>query len=949
MLTRSRLIYRSQPTLFITPCARPVHSYHSLYTASNMADAPGVIDYLSSLNDAQRRAVEHPPNSALQILAGPGSGKTRVLTSRVAHFILHHRILPQHICCVTFTNKAANEMRERLVKLVGPENTGRLVMGTFHALCAKYLRKYGQVIGLESNFSIVDTDAGKRLISNVLRNMQPQMMAANFQIKESEALSRISSLKAKGIDPESARMTGLATTDRWKDRWKVLMADIYAGYQDELKNSNSLDFDDLLVYGVSLFKAAPGILNSIKHILVDEFQDTNTMQYQLMMNFARASDAVSVVGDPDQSIYGWRAADVGNLDKMCKEFADTTQILLEENYRSTASILACSLAIVSQDDNRIDKGLRTSHPKGTLPVNRSFPDDRTESEFIATEVKRLIAYSGGMLTYNDVAVLLRYNALSRQVELALQKQGIPSRVLAGQKFFDRLEVKDLLAYLQLVDNPKYVPGFIRVINVPKRSIGDRSVEEIMKRAKQKGVSPMEVVEKIADGRWPDIKPSIKSKLREFVNVIQTLRKLACQKTPVADLLERLLELTKYEAYLTRTHQDAEMRWENVRELINSASQVDSEKAVAFGSPDLGSEKAVKDEVLDFGLDYYGEGSGHVAVSGIHESVADEEEDLLDEFDMRTIMAETPLRRFLESSMLATDTEVEDSDSREKVTIATCHAAKGLEWPVVFVPACEDGVFPFYRSDDKDEERRLLYVACTRAQVFLYLTHTQKRMVQGKSKEAEHSEYLTNAIKSNRNLFTAGQPTITYEDCKTISKIVNRMLPDRPVVEAKVAEYQMHPDRQRKPSMDGFSRDENRSPALDFTTGFGLALGKTWPLQSSSHLAGKPFKMPSMHTAAPLQSLPTNRPDNGMQGVASFQSYQASATSYPSYSSGFTSGYSGASFKTTGQFAPTASVSTIKVEPGLQAPTSGIVLAGGKKRLGMGFARPVAAKKFKLEH
>ncbi|EIN10179.1 UvrD-helicase-domain-containing protein, partial [Punctularia strigosozonata HHB-11173 SS5] len=676
-------------------------------------------------------AVEHPPDVPLQILAGPGSGKTRVLTTRIAYLISKHGFAPSSICAVTFTNKAANEMRERLTKLLGSQRTSEIRMGTFHALCAMSLRRYATSVGLESNFTVCDADESKKIVGRLLKTYNAFLEEKNISLKEGVVLSMISKAKAKGTSAEEM----LATVNKGSHKLDPLthvVAEIYAEYQSALRKSNSLDFDDLLVYGVKLFKWNNGqVVRWCKHVLVDEFQDTNTTQYELMMRIAAAHRCVTIVGDPDQSIYGWRSAEVENLAKMRKDFPATKEILLEQNYRSTGSILAASLAIVEQDKTRIRKSLRTTHPTSTLPVLQQLPSEQMEAQFIALEIKRLVAEFGGALNWSDFAVLLRFSALSRTVESALQKQGIPSRVLGGHKFFDRVEVKDTLAYLQLVDNHLFVPAFMRVVNVPARGIGEKTVAELILRASRLNISPLQLLEKIHDGRTPDIKPPVKRKIGAFVTAIRRLRESAQQGASPADLIRQLLDLTGYEEHLRKTHDDFDTRMENIEELINFAA----------------------------------------------------------------VAQTTPLRVFLQASMLSTDSEAQDEQSaNEKVTISTCHAAKGLEWPVVMIPAVENGVFPFYRSEDTEEERRLLYVACTRAQGFLYLTHVSNRMAGGEAKKRELSEFISVLSKAPRvriisqiPLFLPHSPRLATPDRVNVARMLGRQPPDERQVARRVAD------------------------------------------------------------------------------------------------------------------------------------------------------------------
>ncbi|KAG1822031.1 P-loop containing nucleoside triphosphate hydrolase protein [Suillus subaureus] len=538
---------------------RVAHSYivhaHACSTAHTLKEPEMSEDLLKHLNSAQTRCVTHRPDSPLQILAGPGSGKTKVLTSRIAYMILHHGMDPSSICAVTFTNKAANEMRARLLKLIGKDSVNKVKLGTFHAICALFLRKYGTSVGLDGNFTIY------------------------IQVNAATLCSLISRAKSKGETPEDVMprkesrhvSSKAASSKSTNEDFQRVFAEIYRDYEKTLRKSNSLDFDDLLLFGVRLFSRHPRYAAWCQHILVDEFQDTNAVQYELMCCIAAACRCVTVVGDPDQSIYGWRSADITNLGKMQNDFPNVAQIMLEQNYRSAGSILATSLAIISQDSSRIAKTLHTDHPLGPLPMLRSFPTEHDEAAFIAWEINRMIAQSGGMLGFGDFAVLLRFNAISRTIENALQKEGIPNRMLGGHQFFERAEIKDILAYLQLVDNPHFEPAFSRAVNIPSRGIGDKSLGEILSRAQKLGISPLTLVERIHDSIIPDLKPSVKRKVQSFVNVMRSLKSSATDGMEPAQLIGKLIELIGYQEHLKKSQPDWDTRWENVQELINFAS------------------------------------------------------------------------------------------------------------------------------------------------------------------------------------------------------------------------------------------------------------------------------------------------------------------------------------------------------------------------------------------
>ncbi|OJT03389.1 ATP-dependent DNA helicase PcrA [Trametes pubescens] len=754
--------------------------------------------HIVSSRSSRLVAVQHPLQVPLQILAGPGSGKTKVLTMRIAHLITNCYLPPWSLCAVTFTNKAANEMRERLVKLIGKDNTAQIKMGTFHALCAKFLRKYSRVVGIEGNFTVCDADESKKIIAKLLKPYKDTLSNKNITLKENSIVGIISKVKAKGWTADDARRhveernaetpqqrkarLEKGKNDLWEGEIGEILAEIYKSYEKTLRDSNSLDFDDLLVFGVKLFAQHAKASSWCRHVLVDEYQDTNIMQYDLMKHIARASQCVTIVGDPDQSIYGWRSAEVENLAKMERDFPTTQQIHLEQNYRSTSSILALSMAIVSQDKGRIQKTLHTAHPKGPVPVLRIFPIEQVEAAFVAAEIKRLVAYSGGMFNWGDFVVLLRYNAHSRAIENALQKERIPNRVLAGQKFFERMEIKDVLAYLQLVDNPQFTPAFLRVVNVPARAVGEKTVHQITLRAEELKISPMQVVERIIDGKIPDVKPPVKKKLFPFVDTLRILRKHANAGIAPSKLVNAVVDTINYADHLRKTQPDCDSRWDNVQELVNFASEVEG------SAPDDVARRM------------------HRADDDIHKEKGDESEeeseeewaDEVDEFDgdqaqpgqARAARGDTPLRLFLQASMLSTDTETpEEEKSQAKVTISTCHAAKGLEWPVVMIPAVECGVFPSTRAEDTAEERRLLYVACTRAQSLLYLTHTESRMMSGEYKPQTISPYV-GAVRTDpqtKDLFTETLPALPLEDRKTIATVINRPLPEEIEVVRLVAE------------------------------------------------------------------------------------------------------------------------------------------------------------------
>ncbi|TFK20286.1 P-loop containing nucleoside triphosphate hydrolase protein [Coprinopsis marcescibilis] len=714
-------------------------------------------EFLRDLNATQLKAVTHAADASLQILAGPGSGKTRVLTSRIAHLILNCHLPPMSICAVTFTNKVANETKERLMKLIGKEKTAQLKMGTFHSLCARFLRKYPKQANVPDNFTVCDAAESKKIIGKLLKAHEGVLKERGLSLEPAGCASIISKAKSRGQSAKDC-LTEAKAASGYRDpttppNLEVIVGLVYVGYEAELKRNNALDFDDLLIYGVKLFAGHKETVLWCRHILVDEFQDTNVTQYELMRAIG-VSRCVTVVGDPDQSIYGWRSADVKNLEKMRRDFPNTSQFFLEESYRSTGAILRASHSIVSQDSKRIDKALFTSHPDGITPVLYQVHTEQEESAFIALEIKRLVAGMGGAFCWGDFAILLRYNALSRNLESALQKERIPCRVLGGHRYFERLEVKDLLAYLQLIDNPMYEPSFTRVINVPGRGIGEKTLNDILGRAGKTGKPFLELLEGIHDMKLPDHKPSIRKKIAPFVKVIRVMRTHASEGMGPSDLIRKLVDLLEYKEHLKKTQQDWETRWENVNELITFAKEVE--------------------EQLQMDKEH--------ASLGLSPDDTNIDEDV------------SPLRQFLQVSMLTSEGDGQsEADNKDKVTISTCHSAKGLEWPVVIIPSVDSTTYPFIRSEDEDEERRLLYVACTRAKSLLYLTRSSSRMVAGDVKQKQLSKFIAATLEKSHKessgpLFIQHLPHLEGEDRAIICKVLERTVPECATIEAAVEDF-----------------------------------------------------------------------------------------------------------------------------------------------------------------
>ncbi|KAI5478522.1 ATP-dependent DNA helicase [Pseudohyphozyma bogoriensis] len=707
--------------------------------------------YLPALNANQRKAVVHPPVGGLQILAGPGSAVV-----------------------------------------------DKVVMGTFHAICVRFLRRWGRLVCLPSNFIIAGRDDCLASIKRILA------AASDRELKPNTLCDFISKCKSSNQTPddyreyiESVDMSPMMREDAY------VKAKYYEEYEAALKADNALDFDDLLVYGLKLVSDNPRLMSNVETVLIDEFQDTNVVQYALVKAISHARESLTIVGDPDQSIYGWRHADVENLRKMEKDFKPVVQILLEENYRSTGAILGAATAIVQQDTKRIKKTLKATHPSGISTVLHKVGGAQEEGDYIARQIKHIIAHTGGLIDYGDIAILLRYQALSRSIEVALQKAGIPSRMVGGHKFFERKEVQDLLSYLQLVDCLSYTSAFARVVNTPKRGIGEKTVRDILAAAKLRKISAFEVCVRVVNGSGVvGVTTAQKKGLRQFVKVVLELGKAAEAGASVAELIAAIVKETDYIAHLERTHgsSDTKERQENIEELKAYATLVaeehpegveeESKLEEELHSDDVDVEVPKDDEEDEIELTSSVNGDREPAVV-----VQDDGEEVVMPDSSQTAReAPNPLRTFLAVSMLATDTETEASKtdaSEKKVVLSTCHAAKGLEWPVVFVPACENGTYPFFRAsgtEEVDEERRLLYVAITRAQAFCTLTHAAFRMAGAETKSKDISPFLEVATKYP-SLFTPKLQLITEKTRLDIAKVIHRPPVDEETTKIGIQQYE----------------------------------------------------------------------------------------------------------------------------------------------------------------
>ncbi|PVI03330.1 UvrD-helicase-domain-containing protein [Periconia macrospinosa] len=691
---------------------------------------------LDGLNDAQRSAVTSPA-SVLQVLAPPGSGKTKTLTARVAYHINHERLQPWNVIVCTFTIKASREMRDRIRGFVGEDIASKLILGTFHSVARRFLFRYGQFIGLPKNFGIADASESlsilKRIIQREKHNVEP-----------SQARGRISGLKSKGISVEQ-----FAATQKKAEQHEF--ACVYAEYEEYLKEQKLLDFDDMLVRTVELLRKHPVCVSSIQAVLIDEYQDTNNIQYDLMKLMAQSQGRITIVGDPDQSIYSFRSAEIKNLLRMRDDFPSSIAIHLENNYRSSGCIIQAAKAVIEQDDSRPKKPLVATHCAGTLPTLRHLANAHLEAKWVVEEINRTRTLAAGLLNYNDYSILLRSAALSLSIERALGNAGIPYRMVGGKRFFDRAEIKIVLDYLRVINMPDHNEALVRVINLPSRKIGETTIKALLGEADKKKITLWKLILDCAQGkRRPDskISSSAQNGIDTFVNLIITSRRKLFaedgEECSIVELISHVLQKISFEAYLKGQYKDSwRDRWANVEELVVQATQLAS-------------------------------------------ALTDTEDDALpvvDGIEQREDTAADILSKFLVNVALSTEVEKNEGEELCQVTISTIHAAKGLEWPVTFIPAVYDGSIPHSRAEDHNEERRLLYVGMTRAQALLYLSCPVR---ESRQQDTVLSKFITDP--DTQKLFTLSGPTIgsPAEGCtvlKDIAKILNRECPSVEAIEA----------------------------------------------------------------------------------------------------------------------------------------------------------------------
>jgi len=661
------------------------------------------MELLDTLNKEQRDAVTHI-DGPLLILAGAGSGKTRVITYRIAYMVQEKNISPKEILAITFTNKAAGEMRERLEGLVGYRSK-YMACGTFHSIFARILRKH-----LDPNFAIIDSDDQEKLVKQAMKDVN----APTDKIKPSMAKSMISNAKNHMVEPNQFCMSF------GRDFISQHVEKIYARYNEILKANNAMDFDDILVNTVKLFEQRHDVLEfyqeQYKYIMVDEYQDTNMPQYRAVMLLASRYRNICVVGDDDQSIYAFRGANVQLILDFEKDFPDCCVVKLEENYRSTGNILKAANSIIANNSHRTSKALRTSGGDGDKIILMNADSGIGEARYVVDTINMLV--KKGKCKYSDIAILYRVNAMSRNIDKALHNSGIPFRVYGGMRFFDRKEIKDVLAYLRLINDDGDNLAFERIINVPRRGIGDTTLEKIRLIGTQEGMSLFEVARNC--DMYPDLSRSA-SKLAEFTELILRMREMLLSDTmnfaEFVDYVENESGIIE-ECIEERTKKGEIVdRVENLKELLSEAA--DFEKAHRTEAP----EETSSEEGGDAAADLFDIGSADTT-DGI-------------------------LKLYLDNAALYTEGDNFD-DNDDFVRLMTVHSAKGLEFKAVFLIGVEEGIFPGYRSiaseADLEEERRLMYVAVTRAKRYLFIVVAQQRMLYGQTQCNKPSRFVSEIDK-----------------------------------------------------------------------------------------------------------------------------------------------------------------------------------------------------------
>ncbi|MDU0814242.1 DNA helicase PcrA [Bacillus siamensis] len=631
---------------------------------------------LSGLNPVQQEAVK-TTDGPLLLMAGAGSGKTRVLTHRIAYLMAEKHVAPWNILAITFTNKAAREMKERVESILGP-GADEIWISTFHSMCVRILRRDIDRIGINRNFSILDTADQLSVIKGILkeRNIDPK------KFDPRSILGSISSAKNELIEPEEFAKTAGGYYDQ-------VTSDVYTDYQKKLLKNQSLDFDDLIMTTIKLFERVPEVLEfyqrKFQYIHVDEYQDTNRAQYLLVKQLAARLENICVVGDSDQSIYRWRGADIANILSFEKDYPSANVILLEQNYRSTKRILQAANEVIKNNSNRKPKNLWTENDEGVKLSYYSGDNEFGEGQFVAGKIYEL--NSSGRRKLSDIAILYRTNAQSRVIEETLLKAGLNYNIVGGTKFYDRKEIKDILAYLRLVSNPDDDISFTRIVNVPKRGVGATSLEKIASYAAMNGMSMFQAIKQID---FIGVSAKAANALDGFGAMIENLTNMQ-DYLSITELTEEILDKTEYREMLKAEKSiEAQSRLENIDEFLSVTKNFEQKS----------EDKSLVAFLTDLAL------------------IAD-----IDQLDQKE----------------------EETGGKDAVTLMTLHAAKGLEFPVVFLMGMEEGVFPHSRSlmeeAEMEEERRLAYVGITRAEEELYLTNAKMRTLFGRTNMNPESRFI----------------------------------------------------------------------------------------------------------------------------------------------------------------------------------------------------------------
>ena len=642
---------------------------------------------LEGMNNRQKEAVQYTQGPLL-IMAGAGSGKTRVLTHRMAYILAEEEIHPWNILAITFTNKAAREMKERVSQLVGPQAEDMWV-STFHSMCVRILRRDIELLGYQRSFTICDPSEQQTAMKRILKKLDIDSEKYDYRM----ILNRISQAKndLEDVEEFNKKYTGYV---------EQIIGKCYREYQKELAKSMTLDFDDLMMLTVQLFQKHPETLHyyqqKFQYIHVDEYQDTNHAQYRLVTMLAKKFKNICVVGDADQSIYGWRSADMSNILEFEKDYQNAKVVLLEQNYRSTKTILQAANHVIENNVNRKVKKLWTENEDGQPITYYCAQSEQDEGRYVLSQIQSLLRDG---YHYDDFAILYRTNAQSRVMEENLLKSNIPFRLVGGQRFFERLEIKDLLAYLRLIVNPQDDLSFRRIVNSPKRGIGATSLTKLSDFAT---VYQFSLLEASSQTTLSPLSGKAAKALEKFATTIEELRKMQ-EFLSISEFVEQVIEKTGYLAALEQQHtMEADARIENIQEFISVAKQFEQDR------------------------------------------LEEESED-------------SPLLQFLTDLSLVSDVDSDEGDGR-MVTLMTLHAAKGLEFPVVFIIGLEEGIFPSLRSmmehdDDVEEERRLAYVGITRAEQKLYLTNAYSRLLYGRTQTNRPSRFI---LEIGEELFDSKQ-------------------------------------------------------------------------------------------------------------------------------------------------------------------------------------------------